>query len=239
MSKKGVIVRLIDLIDDHSEYLARKRKRVSKILDGVRLDEEMSTEEFNKSFEEIPEDWQEQWVEKAARACREDAQEVFRRILAGEIKSPGSYSKFCIDTIHKMSQQDAEAFNRLGQFVWTIHFDSGPVPFSILHEDGAFSLSRADYLIPRRAGLIDAEPFTGKILDMDDIHQITLIYQNVKLRISKRTGKAASLDLGKVVLSQTGAELYTLLDVTPNNTYLQFCIDLWSKDFTILDLDKT
>ncbi|HDY7777439.1 DUF2806 domain-containing protein [Vibrio vulnificus] len=65
----------------------------------------------------IEDDWLFNWQEYAGRVSSEDLQQLWGKILAGEIKSPGSYSYRTLDFLKTLSKADAEVIAIAAQFV--------------------------------------------------------------------------------------------------------------------------
>ncbi|WP_217520023.1 DUF2806 domain-containing protein [Vibrio metschnikovii] len=65
----------------------------------------------------LEDDWLFNWQEYASRVSSEDLQQLWGKILAGEIKSPGSYSYRTLDFLKTLSKADAEVIATAAQFV--------------------------------------------------------------------------------------------------------------------------
>lgn len=69
------------------------------------------------SEQEIEDDWLFNWREYAGRVSSEDLQLLWGKILASEVKNPGSYSYRTLDFLKTMSKFDAEVLEKVAQFV--------------------------------------------------------------------------------------------------------------------------
>ena len=69
----------------------------------------------NKS--KVEDDWLFNWQEYSGRVSSEDLQQLWGKILASEIKSPGSYSYRTLDFLKTLSKADAEIIAIAAQFV--------------------------------------------------------------------------------------------------------------------------
>lgn len=67
--------------------------------------------------EKVDDDWLFRWRESAAQVSGEELQNLWGRVLAGEVKAPGSYSLRTLEFLKNLSQQEAEAIAKLSQFV--------------------------------------------------------------------------------------------------------------------------
>ncbi|PHX06126.1 hypothetical protein VSPL_25870 [Vibrio splendidus] len=99
----NVILRTIE--KDLSENI-RKEVNVAK---SILIAEELLTNEADHVSEEnVEDDWLFNWQEYAGRVSSEDLQQLWGKILAGEIRKPGSYSYRTLDFLKTLSKSDAE-----------------------------------------------------------------------------------------------------------------------------------
>ena len=66
---------------------------------------------------EVDEDWLYRWREHAGRVSTDELQQLWGKILAGEVKSPGSYSLRTLEFLKELSKEEAERITKLAQFV--------------------------------------------------------------------------------------------------------------------------
>lgn len=67
--------------------------------------------------ERVDPDWLYKWKQGAGEVSSETLQELWGRLLAGEVKTPSRYSLRCIDFLRNLSSRDAQEIARLGPFV--------------------------------------------------------------------------------------------------------------------------
>lgn len=65
------------------------------------------------SEEPIDPDWFARWRNNAQDVSREEMQRLWARLLAGEVRQPGSYSAHTMDFLARMSKNDADLLARL------------------------------------------------------------------------------------------------------------------------------
>ena len=65
----------------------------------------------------VDEDWLFKWRDSASQVSSEELQNLWGRVLAGEVKAPGNYSLRTLEFLKNLSQQEAEAIAKLAQFV--------------------------------------------------------------------------------------------------------------------------
>jgi len=65
---------------------------------------------------EPSEDWVNRWRDSAERVTDGQMQELWGRILAGEIRKPGAYSLRALETVKNLSREDADLISKLADF---------------------------------------------------------------------------------------------------------------------------
>ena len=89
---------------------------------------------------QVEEDWLFSWREYAGRVSVEDLQRLWGSVLAGEVKSPGSYSLRTLDFLKSISKSEAEAVSKLASFVVEgqivrsaqFHLEANGISFNVL-----------------------------------------------------------------------------------------------------------
>jgi hypothetical protein len=98
-----------------STHQARKEINVSKAI--IHAEDILANDAQIPPEREIEEDWLFAWQEYAGRVSTEDLQQLWGKILAGEIKSPGSHSIRTLDCLKGISKTEAELISKLAEFV--------------------------------------------------------------------------------------------------------------------------
>lgn len=106
----------------------------------------------------IDDDWLNLFQDNVKSVFREDAQRIWGKILAGEIKKPESFSIRTLNTLKNLSRFDVIALEKLGQYVINSNyvFSEYITQENILTEDEINSLKDND-LIRTENGKISAE----------------------------------------------------------------------------------
>jgi hypothetical protein len=99
------------------EFKHRKRqKNIEKVTTSTAA--ELSREK-DVPDERPDDDWVFQFFEHAQDVSDGDMQQLWARLLAGEINKPGSFSLRTLNCLKAMTKPDAELFTRLISFSWT------------------------------------------------------------------------------------------------------------------------
>lgn len=100
----------------------------------------------------IDQDWIYRFFDYAKGISNEEMQKAWGRILAGEIKSPGTFSLRTLETIKNMSQEEALLFNKLSKFV--ISTTNDKILFDNTTLFSKFGLSVEQLMILEDCGLV-------------------------------------------------------------------------------------
>lgn len=78
---------------------------------------ELEKDSQEPSSRTVDDDWLFRWRDSAAAVSSEELQNIWGRVLAGEIKSPGSFSLRTLDFLRNVSQQEALEIAKLSRFL--------------------------------------------------------------------------------------------------------------------------
>lgn len=93
----------------------RREANVTRAL--LHAEDVLSDEPQLPPEEKVDDDWLFRWRDSAAQVSAEELQNLWGRVLAGEVKAPGSYSLRTLEFLKNLSRQEAEAIAKLSQFV--------------------------------------------------------------------------------------------------------------------------
>jgi hypothetical protein len=168
--------------------------------------------------DEVSPDWRAAFKSKAKMTSEDDLQEVWARILAGEVNRPGTHSKRLLSTVEVIGKSEAERF----QAVCSVSSDPGlgtarlwPYPFIYDLNDPLIQgvgLSPDSLISLQGMGLLRYEsvfgtsgvgPAPGTLL-------VSLFSELYALVTHEATD---SVEVGLVSFTELGIELFRILDV--------------------------
>jgi len=111
----------------------------------------------NKIDDEVDEDWRNNFFDKSRKIYSEDLQFIFGKILAGEIKQPGTYSKRLLVLLSNLSQKEAKIFSKVAKYVIRNCTNNA---FIISDDDilKSFGIKLDEIILLEEAGLINSNP---------------------------------------------------------------------------------
>lgn len=176
------------------------------------------------SAEPISSTWRRKFFLEAEGVCEEDMQQIWGKVLAGEVTKPGSYSARTLDTLRQLSRSEAELFRR----ACAIAMSDGwiAVPLGSLNTSlQQFGLSFGDILDLRDAGLLLGGDNIQKDFSEDErmpdgsLQPVMLTNNGVFLELTN-IGGAAPMRIPALVFTRAGQELQRLNAPTANIEYL-------------------
>lgn len=93
----------------------RREANITRAL--LQAEEALESDPQTPPDAKINDDWLYRWRDSASQVSTEELQNLWGRLLAGEVKAPGTYSLRTLEFLRNLSQQEAEAVSKLSQFV--------------------------------------------------------------------------------------------------------------------------
>lgn len=173
--------------------------------------------------EEVSSDWSARFIRESEDISDENMQALWAKILAGEIKRPGSYSVRTLNVLKNLAVGEAEIFTKYADRIVT----QGPQVF-IAILNGSYDIPLEEIIILRDCGLIAADDQI--IIQFRVKPNQTLINFAIRdhwLTISS-TSRSVDFDLNVNVLTTAAKELSNLLKPQPNLDFLSALMNLFS-----------
>lgn len=179
------------LVANEVKRLFNENENIKKIADFAYNELENNKIEVS---EDIDEDWKNNFFDKGRKIYSEDLQFIFGKILAGEIKQPGTYSKRLLGLLSNLSQKEATLFNKISKYV----FSDSKNSFIISDREilSKFGITIEDIIDLEEAGLINSNPLNVSGTNMYQYkgYLITFFEQQPKLRIYCLTNSGKDLE---------------------------------------------
>jgi len=183
-------------------------------------EEELLRSQQEPSEKEVDSDWLSRWRDHAKSTNNEELRQIWGRTLAGEVKSPGSYSLRTLEFIKNLSQEEAVAISKLGQFAIGRSIFKCPQ----LEKQGInfnFLLQMDDLGIVNgvQGGQVSGLELSFNSREADKFSTV-LVNRNQVLLIEAEDPKK-KLAIGCYQISKIGTEVLSLGDFSANEEYLR------------------
>jgi hypothetical protein len=179
-------------------------------------------------------DWLTRYWRTVQDISQEDAQLIFGKILAGEVKQPGTFSIRTIDCLATLTKKEGEDFRELCAFAWQHEGVPSIILFDTTNngaEVATFSYERLRHL--EDIGLIAVNPgaLGGYI---EELEKMLLHYGNEQIEVKSRgvsagPDKSPIIDIGVVLLTSIGVELARVCQPTLDPAIMEYAIAHWTR----------
>lgn len=184
-------IEIKSLIVNEVKRLFNENKNIKRIADFAYNELENDNIELS---EDIDEDWKNNFFDKSKKIYSEDLQFIFGKILAGEIRQPGTYSKRLLNILSNLSQKEATLFNKISKYV--LHDSKNSFIISDSEILSNFDITIEDIIDLEEAGLINSNPLnvSGTNIYQYKGYLINFFEQQPKLRIYCLTNSGSDLE---------------------------------------------
>lgn len=176
----------------------------------------------------MEDDWITNFFDKSRVISDEEMQTIWASVLAGEANAPGSFSRRTVNLLSDLDKRDAELFQNLCRFGWSIGPFS-PLIFDIdapIYNDLGLnftSLSHLDSL-----GLLQFNSLSG-FVRTGLPKKFTLSYCDQPLVLEMSNEQENNLSIGLVLLSKAGKELAQVVRVPGVNGFYDYVKEQWKE----------
>jgi len=195
----------------------RKEVNVSK---AVMVAEDILAQDSQEpSDSSIDDDWLFNWRENAGRVSSEELRNLWGKILAGELKQPGSYSVRTLEFLKSLSKSEAELISKVARFVIAERIYRNKE--KLLEKQGIYF---SQLLFLQDIGILSGVEGTGlsttyKSKSEDKFFQPLLANNKIILIEHKDSGKEALAEV--YLLTKVGVEVLRLASFTVDKEYLE------------------
>jgi hypothetical protein len=171
------------------------------------------------SDEKVDEDWINRFFNTIENISNEQLQQLWAKILAGEIKQPNSYSLRTLDLLKNLSFKEAELFSKIGQLA----INHNKKIYFIIADDSMlldkFNISFNDILQLKNLALIHPNKLQITFGEVQKVTNSHLIYaQNVIKIVRSETAPLITIPIYD--FTTIGKELLSLVNIEDNQEYL-------------------
>ncbi len=184
-------------------------------------EKELLRSKQNPSDKDVDPDWILRWHEYAKNLKNEDLRQIWAKTLAGEVTSPGSYSLRTLEFIKNLSQEEALAISKLGQFLLKgVIFQCSTLEKEGIDFNFLLQMDELGILNGVQGGFGDLSAIELVMTSQENNkYSTTLINKNLALLIQAEDPNK-ELTLSCYQTSKIGAELLSLGDFKPNKKYM-------------------
>lgn len=202
-----------------SRLVSRMSYQEAKRQANIERITQYAADDFDGSEQIKPErpdsDWTTRFFRIAEDITTEQMQSLWGKVLAGEVKHPGSFSLRTLDILKNISQNEAETFAKLAR----IAFYSGgkafvPNPDRGLFLKDNFGIGFLDLLLLREIGLLAPSDLEFSLLPVEEDSQTVFTCGSTCILIDRPAGTPKQ-PVQAAVFTEIGKQLLQLIDRVP------------------------
>jgi hypothetical protein len=180
----------------------------------------------------VSEDWTSRFFEECQDIGDEQMQQLWARLLAGEVARPGSFSPRTLSVVRDLTKGDADLFTKLCGFAWWIPGWSGFQP--VIKNVNAPPVRAAGLYFPELThlttiGLVELNTSSEYGL-RDPIAEIAPTYRDTAHRLKSQGGEGRRFDFGHLVFTVAGAELFRISGAQGSDEIRNATLEAWSQE---------
>ncbi len=196
---------------------------------------------------DVDPDWFNRFILLAEDISSPAMQELWGKILAGEITRPGTFSYKSLNTLKEMTNKEAIAFQHAcnlscinkvdGSNLIIYGYYKQPKFFEVFKSNATSSVNLSKFSLPypEILTLMDIELIYRSEIESGELDKGDSIEYSYVGKPFKLTAKRGGIALNYFKLTQTGNELAKLLRIAGNENYIQEIKSLLQQDFTLED----
>ncbi|WP_288561940.1 DUF2806 domain-containing protein [uncultured Odoribacter sp.] len=196
--------------EEIAKYIsARESRKINNVKSVVEKATSHFMEEEKVSNEPVNTNWTNRFFSIVEDISDETLQDIWGRILAGEVKQPNSFSLRTLDLLRNVTKEEAELFVKASKYYVEKNF--------ICTEE--FALSLHETLLLGETGFINSEELTKEWNIEPNSKLEIIIDRNTLIILHNDTNKKVWCQPSVKKLSKAGIEILSLVEKTDRNKF--------------------
>lgn len=204
--------------------IAKEEKRQNNINNVVAVAAQSLKDEKDVSSEQVNPDWATRFFDIAQDISDEAMQDLWGRILAGEVKRPKSYSLRTLEVLRNITREEAELFEKMAQYVmrdasYYIFQDSFEKNTEIGYQYMEISRLMEIGLVQSSSTIVNTY-----YNNSDESSQHYIYYGEKYVAFVEMPTELKQMSFPIYPLTRVGEELYKLVSPAPNREYFEYVL---------------
>ena len=198
--------------DEVADYIeARETRKLNNVKSVLEKASSHFTEGEKVSDEPVDADWTNRFIGIVEDISDETLQDIWGRILAGEVKRPNSYSLRTLDLLRNITKEEAELFVKASKYY---------IERDCIYT-GDFALSLNETLLLGETGLINSEGLTMNWNVEPNSKLNVIVDKQTLLILQNDSNKRFKIIPSLRRLSKAGIEILSLIDKPDRKDFYQ------------------
>lgn len=216
--------RYAELTAIEKRVVAKELKRQKNINNVVAVAAQSLKDDKDVSSEPVNPDWATRFFDIAQDISDETMQDLWGRILAGEVKRPNSYSLRTLDVLRNITREEAELFEKIAQYV--LYDGSYYIYQGIFDKESKIECRYADIALLIEIGLVQAGSMVVQkyFNNEGEIMEHHMYYGNQYVAFVEMPSNLKEMSFPIYPLTHAGEELYKLISLKPQKKYFEYVL---------------
>lgn len=171
-------------------------------------------------------DWYVRFYQASGNVSDETMQDLWAKLLAGEVSKPSTYSFKTIDVLRNLSKKDAELFQRVCSYSFC---NANQIPILPRYDDylEKYNIAYSDILKLSEQGLIFNDGTIVQSVNITEESKLLFWDTETVMTIKLSDGKDTKVYIHEYPFTQVGAEISTLVSVNVSDEkYIEFATQI-------------
>jgi hypothetical protein len=179
---------------------------------------------------DIESDWIANFFDKCRLVSDEQMQTIWSRILAGEAKNPGCFSKRTVNLVGSLEKFEAELFSTFCRYVFVSQDGLQQTPLILQYQDTIYRQNNLTFGTLNHLADIGLIQFSalGHIANQRGPCE-RFLYCGQPLEVRFAEGHPRTLTLGQAMLTVSGMQLSHLAAVEPVAGFVEYVAEFWKR----------
>lgn len=191
-------------------------------------------------------DWYVRFYQASGNVSDETMQDLWAKLLAGEVSKPSTYSFKTIDVLRNLSKKDAELFQRVCSYSFC---NANQILILPRYDDylEKYNIAYSDILKLSEQGLIFNDGTIGQSVNITEESKLLFWDTETVMTIKSSDGKDTKVYIHEYPFTQVGAEISTLVSVNVSDEkYIEFATQISNENknyllgvYKVIELNET
>lgn len=191
-------------------------------------------------------DWYVRFYQASGNVSDETMQDLWAKLLAGEVSKPSTYSFKTIDVLRNLSKKDAELFQRVCSCSFC---NASQIPILPRYDDylEKYNIAYSDILKLSEQGLIFNDGTIGQNVNITEESKILFWDTETVMTIKSSDGKDTKAYIHEYPFTQAGYEISRLVSVNVSDEkYIEFATQISNENknyllgvYKVIELNET
>lgn len=220
--KAGKFGEVADILLESGKMTYTEYYKANNFLDIAKKADEFFSEMNSSNSSKIYDfDWFFRFYEAASTVSDATMQELWAKILAGEVSEPSTFSFKTIDVLKNISKKDAELFTKVCAYSFVL----GNTLYLPREDEfhNAYDILYTDVMKLNELGLMFNDGTIRTEISVDAIPKVLVVNNELLMTISSKNGENIKISINQYPFTEAGQDIASLISQRPSDdTFIEY-----------------